>query len=294
MGRDEGASTRTDARTASGRRHIAVVAALTLSLGVLAACTTTPPGPETSVPVTPEPTTVVQSPTTVAPTSSTSTSTSTTTTESTKTSTTEALTTTTTSTTTTEAPASTTTTTTTTTVAGTPVYDTFETTDAVYTNVIQYWVNRAKFGLAFTANEDVEIHGAIWYRIEDVEGTHDEPVLHLSADMTEAPAVASKAATVGWHQRGWETITFDEPIRMEAGEQRVIWITSTDSRDLARQGDYFVEPNNVSPGGLITAQYPSSHYDANGWADGTENIPPTGLSPTTSYWLFPLVTAATD
>ena len=292
MGRDEGASTRTDARTASGRRHIAVVAALTLSLGVLAACTTTPPGPETSVPVTPEPTTVVQSPTTVAPTSSTSTSTSTTTTESTTTSTTEAPTTTTTSTTTTEAPASTTTTTTT--VAGTPVYDTFETTDAVYTNVIQYWVNRAKFGLAFTANEDVEIHGAIWYRIEDVEGTHDEPVLHLSADMTEAPAVASKAATVGWHQRGWETITFDEPIRMEAGEQRVIWITSTDSRDLARQGDYFVEPNNVSPGGLITAQYPSSHYDANGWADGTENIPPTGLSPTTSYWLFPLVTAATD
>ena len=289
-GRDECASTGTDARPKSGRRHIVVVAALTLSLGVLAACTTTPPGPEASVPVIPEPTTVVQSPTTAAPTSSTSTSTSTTTTESTTTSTTEAPTTTTTSTTTTEAPA----TTTTTTVAGTPVFDTFETTDAVYSNVIQYWVNRSKFGLAFTANEDVEIHGAIWYRIEDVEGTHDEPVLHLSADMTEAPAVASKAATVGWHQRGWETITFDEPIRMEAGEQRVIWITSTDSRDLARQGDYFVEPNNVSPGGLITAQYPSSHYDANGWADGTENIPPTGLSPTTSYWLFPLVTAATD
>ena len=277
-------------RTTSGRRHVGVIGVLTLTLGVLAACTTTPPGPETTVPVIPEPTTVVQSPTTVAPTSSTSTSTSTTTTESTTTSTTEAPTTTTTSTTTTEVPASTTTTT----VVGTPVFDTFETTDAVYTNVIQYWVNRAKFGLAFTANADVEIHGAIWYRIEDVEGTHDEPVLHLSADMTEAPAVASKAATVGWHQRGWETITFDEPIRLEAGEQRVIWITSTDSRDLARQGDYFVEPNNVSPGGLITAQYPSSHYDANGWADGTENIPPTGLSPTTSYWLFPLVTAATD
>ena len=275
-------------RTTSGRRHIGVIAALTLSLGVLAACTTAPPGPETTVPAIPEPTTIVQAPTTAAPTSSTSTSTSTTTTESTTTSTTEAPTT----TTTTEAPA--TTTTTTTTVPGPTVYDTFETTDTEYANVIQYWVNPSKFGLAFTANEDVEIHGAIWYRIKDVEGTSDEPVLHLSADMTEAPAVASKAASTHWAEKGWETITFDEPIRMSAGEQRVIWITTTDSRDIARQGDYFVEPNNVSPGGLITAQYPSSRYNANGWEPGTENIPPTATSPTTSYWLFPLVTAATD
>ena len=292
-GRREHTSAGTASRTTSGRRHVGVIAALTLSLGILAACTTTPPtGPGTSVPVIPEPTTMVQAPTTAAPTSSTSTSTSTstTTTESTTTSTTEAPTTTTTSTTTTEAPA----TTTTTTVAGTPVFDTFETTDTEYANVIQYWVNPSKFGLAFTANEDIEIHGAIWYRIKDVDGTTDEPVLHLSADMTEAPAVASKAASTHWAQRGWETITFDEPIRMSAGEQRVIWITTTDARDIARQGDYFVEPNNVSPGGLITAQYPSSRYNANGWEPGTENIPPTATSPTTSYWLFPLATAATD
>ena len=117
-------------------------------------------------------------------------------------------------------------------------------------------------------------------------------MLYLSADMTEAPAVASKAATVGWDHKGWETITFDEPIHMEAGEQRVIWITTTDDRDLARQGDYFVAPNNVSPGGLITAQYPSSHYNANGYEPGTENIPPISTSNTTSYWLFPLVAAS--
>ena len=79
---------------------------------------------------------------------------------------------------------------------------------------------------------------------------------------------------------------------MEAGEQRVIWITTTDDRDLARQGDYFVAPNNVSPGGLITAQYPSSHYNANGYEPGTENIPPISTSNTTSYWLFPLVAAS--
>ncbi len=186
-----------------------------------------------------------------------------------------------------------TTTSTTSTTAPPLVFDTFETTDTEYANVIQYWEKPSKLGFAFTANADVEIHGAIWYRMKDIDGTTDEPVLHLSADMTDAPAVASKAASTQWGAKGWETITFDEPIRMSAGEQRVIWITTTDSRDLARQGDYFVEPNHVSPGGLITAQYPSSKYNANGWDPGTENIPPEGTSPTTSYWLFPLVAAAT-
>ena len=84
---------------------------------------------------------------------------------------------------------------------------------------------------------------------------------------------------------------FDEPIHMEQGEQRLIWITTHAQLDISRNGTYFVEPNNVSPGGLITAQYPSSRY-AIGYATGTENIPPTSTSPTTSYWLFPLVTAA--
>ena len=113
----------------------------------------------------------------------------------------------------------------------------------------------------------------------------------MSQDMTEAPAVAEKATAPSRSSAGWETIMFDEPIHMEQGEQRVIWITTHAQRDVSRNGYYFVEPNNVSPGGLITAQYPSSRYNANGYEPGTENIPPISTSPTTSYWLFPLVTA---
>jgi hypothetical protein len=172
------------------------------------------------------------------------------------------------------------------------VFDTFESTDTVYSNVVQWWQHPSKLGLAFTANDDLLVYGAIWYRKKDIAGTNDHPVLHLSADMTQAPAVASQAATVGWNADGWETITFDAPIHMSAGEHRVIWITTYDQRDLARQGDYFVPPHTTSPGGLVTAMFPSSRYDANGWAPGTDDIPPISTSDYTSYWLFPMVTVA--
>jgi hypothetical protein len=224
-------------------------------------------------PSTPGSTTTVPTPTTAAPTT-TSTSTSTTSTS-----------------TTVEEPTTTAAATTTTTVPA-PAFDTFESTDTVYSNVIQWWVHQSKLGLAFTANDDLLVYGAIWYRIRDIEGTNDHPVLHLSADMTQAPAVASEPATVGWDTTGWETIMFDSPVHMAAGEQRVIWITTYDQRDLARQGDYFVPPHTTSPGGLVTAMFPSSRYDANGWTPGTEDIPPISTSDYTSYWLFPLVTPA--
>lgn len=170
------------------------------------------------------------------------------------------------------------------------VYDTFESTDSVYSGPIQWWVNPSKFGLAFTANADVTIHGAIWYRQPDISGVVDTPVLYLSQDMTTAPAAAEKATAGSWDHAGWETITFDEPIHMDAGEQRVIWITTHAQRDISRDGYYFAS-NTVSPGGLVTAQIPSSRYNANGYDPGTENIPPEATSNTTSYWLFPMVTA---
>ena len=97
-----------------------------------------------------------------------------------------------------------------------------------------------------------------------------------------ARVVAEKATAPSRSSAGWETIMFDEPVHMEQGEQRVIWITTHAQRDVSRNGYYFVEPNNVSPGGLITAQYPSSRYNANGYEPGTENIPPISTSPTTS------------
>ena len=166
------------------------------------------------------------------------------------------------------------------------VTDSFETDASVYSGAVQYWNAGAKFGLAFTANGNVLVHGARWWRKTTFSASN--PVLHIGALFS--PADASAPCATEWPADGWETIQFAAPVAIPTGAERVIWITTAADVDLARDATYFPEPRSTLPAGLITSLEPSGRYNLP--KHDADDDAPDSTADNVWYWLDPLCTPA--